>query len=133
MELPERIRAVLSAAGLTLHQVSLESKRLFKPDSPALIPHTLYHSVANSRGFRPNLHQVAALSRISGYRLEDWLTALGFDLERLAALECALPLKRTRIIDPSFSTLGWPIPGAAQREDKHTDVVPFADILRDSG
>ena len=133
MELPERIRAVLSAAGLTLHQVSLESKRLFKPDSPALIPHTLYHSVANSRGFRPNLHQVAALSRISGYRLEDWLIALGFDLERLAALECALPLKRTRIIDPSFSTLGWPIPVAAQREDKHTDVVPFAEILRDSG
>ena len=96
-----RLRSILASCGLTLHQVSLESERLYGPESPFRIPHTLYHSLANSRFFGPSFPQTCALSRISGYQLEDWLEALGINLALLAGLQAALPFKRTRLIDPA--------------------------------
>ena len=75
-----RIRSILASRGLTLHQVSAESERLYGSESPSCIPHTLYHSLAESPFFGPSIAQICALSRISGYRIEDWLAALGIDL-----------------------------------------------------
>jgi hypothetical protein len=97
-----RIRSILASRGLTLHQVSAESERLYGKESPSCIPHTLYHSLATSPSFGPSLPQTCALSRITGYRFEDWLVALGIDLARIAGLQASLPLRRTRIIDPAF-------------------------------
>src|ERR1700744_5375032 len=97
-----RIRSILASRGMTLHQVSTESERLYGSQSQSFIPHTLYHSLETSSSFGPSLPQTIALSRISGYLLQDWLEVLGFDLDRIAGLQALLPLGRTRIIDPAF-------------------------------
>jgi hypothetical protein len=126
-----RIRSILASRGLTLHQASVESERLYGSESPACIPHTLYHSLASYRSFGPSLAQTCALSRISGYRLEDWLAALGFDLDGIAGLQASLALKRTRIIDPTF----YPDGIIADLEDQGDhcrceSVIPLGRLLR---
>lgn len=98
-----RIRAVLASRGLSLHQVSSASARLYGVNSPFHIPHTLYHALARSEVFGPSLAQTCALSRITGYRVEDWIAVLGVDLGRVAGLEATLPLKRTRLLEPPNS------------------------------
>lgn len=124
------MRKLLASAGLTLHSASLESERLYGVDSPFRIPHTLYHFLDTSPVFRPNLHQVAALSRISGYSFEDWLMALDLDLERLAAASSLLAAKRTRIIDPSLEIFEYVLPGLGEREKSTSAVLPFAELLQ---
>jgi hypothetical protein len=125
-----RIRFVLDSCGLTLHQVSRESERLYGAKSPFRIPHTLYHSVANSPSFTPSLPETCALSRITGYRFEDWLRTLGIDLRLLAALQAALPLKRTRVLDPALNgdDLGLGLREQAFDRDP-TGVVPLGQFL----
>ena len=94
-----RIRSILTSRRLTLNQVSAESERLYGSGSLSSIPHTLYHSLENSPLFGPSLLQTCTLSRISGYRLEDWLAAVGIDMKELAGLQASLPFGRTRLID----------------------------------
>lgn len=127
--LAERTRLLLAGAGITLHRASVESERLYGGSSPFRIPHTLYHSLDAAPGFRPSLHEVAALSRISGYRFEDWLLALGLDLRRLAAASSFLSARRTRIIDPSFATFEYFLPGLCTCESHQAAVLPFSEML----
>lgn len=127
-----RIRSILASRDLTLHQVSAESERLYGSASPSCIPHTLYHSLASSPSFGPSLSQTCALSRISGYRLEDWLAALGIDLDRIAGLQASLPLRRTRIIDPAFHRADVVMGGPEEQEGhpQSQGVVPLGQLLR---
>jgi hypothetical protein len=127
-----RIRSILASRGLTLHQVSAESERVYGSESPSCIPHTLYHSLATSRSFGPSLPQICALSRISGYRLEDWLAALGIDLDRIAGLQASLPLRRTRIIDPAFHRADV-VMGGPEEQERHprpVSVVPLGQMCQ---
>lgn len=127
-----RIRSILASRSLTLHQVSLETERLYGSESPSCIPHTLYHSLASSPSFGPSLPQTCALSRISGYRLEDWLVALGIDLNRIAGLQASLPLRRTRVIDPTFHRADV-VMGGPEEQEGHSQsqgVVPLGQLLR---
>jgi hypothetical protein len=127
-----RIRSILASRDLTLHQVSAESERLYGSASPSCIPHTLYHSLASSPSFGPSLPQTCALSRISGYRLEDWLAALGIDLDRIAGLQASLPLRRTRIIDPAFHRADVVMGGPEGREGhpQFQGVAPLGQLFR---
>jgi hypothetical protein len=127
-----RIRSILASRNLTLHQVSAQSERLYGSESPSCIPHTLYHSLATSPSFGPSLPQTCALSRISGYRLEDWLAALGIDPDRIAGLQASLPLRRTRIIDPAFHREDVVMGGPEQLTgDHHSEgVVPLGQLFR---
>jgi hypothetical protein len=127
-----RIRSILASRGLTLHQVSAESERLYGKESPSCIPHTLYHSLATSPSFGPSLPQTCALSRITGYRFEDWLVALGIDLARIAGLQASLPLRRTRIIDPAFHRENIVMGGTEELTgDHHSEgVVPLGQLLQ---
>jgi transcriptional regulator with XRE-family HTH domain len=43
------------------------------------------------------------LSRISGYRVADWLRVFGFDLEDITRLQILLPSKRTMVLDTSLT------------------------------
>jgi hypothetical protein len=127
-----RIRSILASRSLTLHRVSVESERLYGSESPSCIPHTLYHSLSSSPSFGPSLPQTCALSRISGYRLEDWLGALGIDLDRIAGLQASLPLRRTRIIDPAFHRADVVMGGPEEQEGhpQSQGVVPLGQLLR---
>lgn len=101
-----RIRAVLAFRNLSLHRVSAASARIYGANSASHIPHTLYHALTGSADFRPSLAQTCALSRITDYRIEDWLAVLGIDLEQTAGLEAALPMNRTRLLHPLYEPVG---------------------------
>ena len=99
------------------------------------LPHTSSRTISitifargpSGRAFIKSL----ALSRISGYRLADWLRVFGFDLEDITRLQILLPSKRTIVLDTSLSDpnewtpwlrnrpLGEPIPS----------ITPLARLL----
>lgn len=100
-EIASRIASILNRAKLSLHQVSLRSEALYGRRSPHFIPHNLYQGLEND-GFSPSLHQLFALSHISGYRLEDWFRVFGFLLENVPRLQLQLPRERTVLLDSSL-------------------------------
>jgi transcriptional regulator with XRE-family HTH domain len=100
-ELAERIRSILAAKRLTLHQASERSVTLFGRSSPYYLPHNLYYDLAHG-GFSPSLFQLFSFSKISGYRLRDWLLLFGFDVSSVPPLQIALPSRRTALLDSSL-------------------------------
>jgi len=98
----ERVQAILANKGLTLYRASRQSIALYGRPSPSFLPHNLYYDL-RSGSFRPSAHQIFALSRISGYRVADWLRVFGFDLEDITRLQILLPSKRTMVLDTSLT------------------------------
>jgi hypothetical protein len=98
----EKRRAILASKGLTLYRASQQSIALYGRSSPYFVPHNLYYDL-RSGSFRPSVHQIFALSRVSGYRVADWLRVLGFDLEDITRLQILLPSKRTIVLDTSLT------------------------------
>ncbi|HZW80804.1 MAG TPA: helix-turn-helix transcriptional regulator [Candidatus Deferrimicrobiaceae bacterium] len=120
----ERVQAILAVRRLTLYRVSQQSLALYGRSSPHFVPHNLYYDLRDE-SFSPSIHQIFTLSRISGYRLRDWLEIFGFDVEDITRLQVLLPAKRTIVIDTSLTdseewtpwfrnrTLGGPTPPIA--------------------
>ena len=124
------IKSILGSKGLTLHQVSEESVRIYGHSSPWCIQHNFYRAVRSGR-FGPSLHQLCALSRISGYRLFDWLTLFGFGLEDVPRLQVLLPSKRTILLDASLGNPNSTIPWFrdVQAIWPRTGIVPLGQLL----
>ena len=124
LDLAARLKAILASRGLTLHQVSRIAESWYGKSSPFFLPHNLYYELG-LRTFTPSLHQLFALSRITNYKLADWLCVFGFDLADITRLQVLLSSKHTILLDPSLDDLnGWipwfegkavmaPIPGIA--------------------
>jgi len=126
----ERLRQILSTRGLTLYHVSRHSADIFGSSSPSYIPHSLYYDLALS-SLSPSIHQLLALSRITNYRLTDWLAVFGFDLDAIPWLQCILPRKRTVILDSStYDTQAW-IPWFAEKlgSELRPPIAPLGQIL----
>lgn len=100
-DLAERVRSILASKNLTLSRVSQLSAARLGRSSPYFLPHTLYHEFRLGT-FSPSLHQVFALSQISGYRFSDWLRVLGCNLEDIPRFQVLLPSKRTMLLDSSL-------------------------------
>jgi hypothetical protein len=101
MQTADRVRQVLSTRGLTLYQASQRSAEIFGQSSLYFIPQRLYHELA-SGALSPNIHQLAAFSRISNYRLSDWLAVFGFRLDDIPRLQLLIPWRRTVLLDSSI-------------------------------
>ena len=126
----EKVRSILASKRLSLYRASQQSVALYGLSSPYYLPHHLYYDL-RSGSFRPSIQQIYALSRISGYRVADWLRVFGFDLEDITRLQILLPSKRTIVLDTSLTDpnewmpylrnrpLGEPIPS----------VTPLARLL----
>lgn len=100
--LAEKVHAILDGKKLTLYQVSQQSAKLYGRSSRFFLPHNLYYDLRGG-SFRPSIHQIAALSRISGYRVADWLRLFGYNLEDITRLQVLLPSKRTVVVDTSLA------------------------------
>ena len=98
----ERVQAILANKELTLYRVSQESALLYGRSSPYFVPHNLYYDLRIS-SFTPSIHQIITLSRVSGYRVSDWLRVFGFNLEDIARLQIVLPAKRTVLLESSLT------------------------------
>ena len=132
--LAERVKSILASRNLTLYQVSERSAELFGRSSPQYLPHNLYYELREGN-LSPSLFQLFAFSRISGYRLTDWLRVFGFDVEVIPRLQVELPSKRTALLDSSTDDLEAFIPwlrnlgtGALP-----AGVVPLSQVLEWTG
>ena len=93
VEIAERTKSILETQNLTLYQVSQQSEAIFGHSSRYTLPHNLYYDLKLGT-FSPSLYQLFALSRISGYRMADWLRVFGFDLEEIPRLQILLTLRQ---------------------------------------
>jgi hypothetical protein len=94
----DRVRRILAARGLTLAEVSRASERRFPSNHLHHIPHNFYHALY-SGSFSPSLHQVFALSVISGYQFVDWLMVFGFFLDHISRFQASFSPLRTVELD----------------------------------
>jgi hypothetical protein len=104
---------------------------MFGRSSPYFIPHHLY-SALTLPSWRPNIHQLAALSRISNYRLCDWLAIFGFHLDDIPRLQPLLARKRTVVLDSSVYDENARIPWFAERlpPERIPGIAPLGYFLR---
>ena len=85
-----RTRSILAVRGLSLSDVARDSRTLFRGDPRFHVPPNLYHAL-DHRGFSPSIHQLFALSRLSDFRLVDWLAVFGIVLDDIPRLQATLP------------------------------------------
>lgn len=129
-ELADRVKSILVSKRLTLHQASRASAALFGRGSPYYLPHNLYYDL--SRGhYSPSLFQLVAFSRISNYRLRDWLRVFGFDIEAIPRLQMQLRTKRTVLLESSLDDPSLHVPWfqSLHTGALPTDIVPLARLL----
>ena len=126
----ENARSILASKRVTLYRASQQSVALYGLSSPYFLPHHLYYDL-RSGSFRPSIHQVFALSRISGYRMADWLRVFGFDLEDITRLQIELPSKRTLVLDTSLTDPNEWIPWPRNRPlgEPIPSITPLARLL----
>lgn len=131
METAERVRQILSTRSLSLYQVSKRSAEMFGRSSLYFIPQRLYHELAIGV-LSPNLHQLAALSRISNYRLSDWLAVFGFPLDNIPKLQSIVPWRRTVLLDSSVYDLEQWIPWFAEKfsESPRPAIAPLGQFVK---
>jgi hypothetical protein len=75
---------------------------LYGRSSPYFLPHNLYFDLRGGT-FSPSIYQFLALSRITGYRLPDWVRLFGADLENIPRLQTSLPSRRTILLESSLA------------------------------
>lgn len=129
-DLADRVKSIIESKGLTLHAISRKSAAIFGQASPYFLHHNFYYEL-NLGSFSPSLYQLFALSRLSNYRLFDWLHVFGLDLEQIPRLEILLPTRRTVLLD---STLADPNAWVRWFRNKwdHTSVpavAPLSQVL----
>ena len=133
-DLAERIQSILALKDLTLYQVSQQSEKLSGRSSPYFLPHNLYFDLRDG-AFSPSVYQLFALSRITGYRLPDWVRLFGGNLENIPRLQTSLPSHRTILLDSSLSDpYAW-VPWFRNRvgDNSAPPVAPLGQLLERSG
>ena len=95
--IPRRLRAFLRSLGMTVYQISQMSARpLFGKGTRAYIRDALYAEIES--GQMPDIHQLAAMAKLTGYRLVDWLTLFGYNVDDILRLQLELHRERTVVL-----------------------------------
>ena len=133
-DLADRVRSILAGKGLTLSQTSQRLETTYGRSSPYFVPHNFYYDL-RAGSFSPSIQQIIALSRITEYRLADWLRVFGVEIENIARFQVALPSRRTMLLD---SSLVDPYAWVPWFENRGSDlpappVAPLGQLLRSSG
>lgn len=130
----DRIRSILALKGLTLSRASQISESLYGRFSPYFVPHNFYYDL-RAGNFSPSIHQLVALSRITGYRLPDWVRVFGADLENIVRFQVELPSRRTILLDSSLVDPHAWVRWFENREWKAPlpPVAPLGQLLKSSG
>jgi hypothetical protein len=133
-DLAERIRSILALKDLTLYQVSQRSEKLYGRASPYFLPHNLYFDLRGGT-FSPSIYQFHTLSRITGYRLPDWVRLFGADLENIARWQTSLPSHRTILVDSSLVDPHAWVPWFRNRigDSPAPPIAPLGQLLEFSG
>jgi hypothetical protein len=129
-ELAKRVKSILESKNLTLHHVSRRSAILFGRSSSYFLPHNLYYDLRRGT-FSPSLFQLFALSRISNYKLTNWLQVFGFQVESIPRLQIQLSSARTILLDSSLDDPNSLVPWLhdARAGLPPTSVIPLSQVL----
>lgn len=124
----DRVKELLAIKGLTLHAAAEQSRILYGTASRYCLPHSLYHDL-NNEAFSPSFEQLCALSRISGYRLSDWLRLFGFAPEAILKMQLASVPKRTKVLETAETATPFDI-GTVRTFVEHLNgaIVPFSQL-----
>lgn len=119
-ETVDRVRSLLTTRGLSLAELSRQSRHRFPANRLFRIPPNFYDTLRRP-SFTPSLHQVYALSVLTDYALVDWLAVFGFSFDDAAAFQASRRRYRTveldaRLYNPSvevswFLEAGTPVFG----------------------
>jgi hypothetical protein len=135
LELLNRVRSILDGRGLTIHDLSKLSEKVFGKSSRHFISHNFYYDLRMGKVY-PNIYQVFSLSRFSNYRLVDWLRVFGFELDEIPRLQALLNRRRTVILSSTNyddeASVPWFQTGDARPSDLNK-ITPLGRILRDAG
>ncbi|HMI50621.1 MAG TPA: hypothetical protein VK525_03855 [Candidatus Saccharimonadales bacterium] len=113
VEVLAAIRSLLSSQGLSLAELTRRSRVRFPSNSLFWIPSNFYNTL-HHLSFTPSLHQLFALSVLTGYRLTDWLAVFGFSFDAAASFQASWPRFQTVELD-------------ARIYDRHADVSWFEE------
>ncbi len=103
----EHVERILATRGLTLSEVSREVRLRYARMPHHLVPHDFYYDLGLP-GYSPRIEQVLALSRVSHYRLADWLTVFGVHLDDVPRLQAEFPSARTSLLDcTTYDRAAW--------------------------
>jgi hypothetical protein len=131
MGMADRVREILSTRGLTLYRVSQRSAEIFGHSSRYFIPQRFYSELA-AHELTPSVHQLIALSRISDYRLCDWMAVFGFHLDDIPSIQSVLRSPRTVLLDTSVYDEDQWIPWFIERlpQSSFLAVAPLGQHLK---
>src|SRR6476469_7545084 len=77
-----RLKAFLGSLNKTLYQISQSTaKAPFGKGTRAHIRDAFYAEIES--GQTPDIHQIAALAKLTGYRLADWLVLFGYSVNNI--------------------------------------------------
>jgi hypothetical protein len=106
----DTLRAILQARGSSLAELSRQSRTRFAGNPLFRIPPNFYDALERV-SFSPSLHQLFALSTLTGYRLADWLHLFGLSFDDASRFQASWPRYRTaeldaRVYDPD-ADVSW--------------------------
>jgi hypothetical protein len=105
-----RLKAFLRSLEMTVYQISqMTSRPPFGKGTRAYIRDALYAEIES--GQTPDIHQLAALARLTGYRLVDWLALFGYYVDDILHLQLQLHTEHTVVLPStiydSLALLPW--------------------------
>jgi hypothetical protein len=128
--LAETVRQILAARNLNLSAVFRKSRALFPGDPRYHISLNFYYDL-QATALSPGIHQLLALSRITNYKLTDWLAVFGFRLDDIPHCEVILPARRTLLLDSTVYDSEARVPWFAEKQwgVPVPDIAPLGRIL----
>jgi len=92
-----RLKVFLRSLGMTVYQISqLTARPPFGKGTRAYIRDALYAEIES--GQMPDINQLAALAKLTGYRLVDWLTLFGYHVDDILRLQLELHTEHTILL-----------------------------------
>jgi transcriptional regulator with XRE-family HTH domain len=127
------VRNILRAKGFTLYRVAALAQERYPHQAAYHIRRNFYSQLRS--GLSPTLHQLLALSELSGYRLRDWLAIFGFSPRDIPRLQAVLPRPRTGLIDKDLVDPQGLLPFLRYRRPAATlaAIAPLSQLLEGFG
>lgn len=94
----DTVRRILAERGLSMAEVSRQSRTRFGGSRLFRIPPNFYEALGRA-SFSPSLHQLFVLSVLSGYRLADWLRVFDLSFEEIGRVQAIRPRYQTAELD----------------------------------
>ena len=96
-DVSRRLKAFLRSLDMTVYQISQTTARPpFGKGTRAHIRDAFYAEIES--GQTPDIHEFAALAKLTGYRFVDWLALFGYHVDEILRLQLELQTEQTVVL-----------------------------------